>query len=69
MESYIVRIYSRDPQGSSPTGIVEVVLSGEKLAFHDRNELWDILIARGIDPAEVLKPAKHGTAAKPSKGN
>jgi hypothetical protein len=52
VESYIVRVYHRDHQ--DPTlmkGVVEIVESGEKRAFHASEELWRILAAAGHAPA------------------
>lgn len=73
MDSYIVRIYIRSPRGATPsTGVVEVVESGEKLAFHDRDELWDILVAKvGGNRAGPTRPAGSGGTAerKRAKGH
>jgi hypothetical protein len=52
VESYIVRVYHRDRQHQSLlAGVVEIVVSGEKLAFHDSGELWRILASTGHAPA------------------
>ena len=51
MESYIVRVYHRDRQHQSLlAGVVEIVVTGEKLAFHDSGELWRILASTGPTP-------------------
>ena len=64
MESYVVRIYCRNLQGPSPlAGVVEVVQSGEKLAFHDSQQLWNILVT--TEPG----PALSGEKREPAVGN
>jgi len=52
VESYIVRVYHRDEQDPALVdGVVEIVVTGEKLAFHDSGELWRILASTGHAPA------------------
>ena len=54
MESYIVRVYHRNRQHHSLlAGVVEIVVTGEKLAFHDSGELWRILASTGHAPARA----------------
>lgn len=47
MENYIVRVLRRETgQGGEAAhldGVVEVVESGQRRAFHNANELWSIL--------------------------
>ena len=58
-QSYVVRIYRKEilmepgrPNGSGRrrhdrialTGVVEMVERGERLAFHDIEELWTVLV-------------------------
>jgi hypothetical protein len=51
VESYIVRVYHRDEQDPALVdGVVEIVVTGEKLAFHDSRELWRILASTGHAP-------------------
>jgi hypothetical protein len=49
--SYVVRIYrriaNRDSGGDTLAGLVENVHNNEKRAFHNMNELWDILQSPG----------------------
>lgn len=65
VDSYIVRIYIRKAGATPSSGVVEVVASGEKLAFHDRDELWDILVAKGADPAG--RPWSAGLQGPPAR--
>ena len=69
MESYIVRVYQRDQQ--DPTlmkGVVEVVESGEKRAFHASEELWRILAStQPVAAARAEKPARPGSASRRPK--
>jgi hypothetical protein len=45
LESFIVRIYRRESKkAGNLLGIVETMGLNEKLAFTNRDELWDILI-------------------------
>ncbi|MBL8515836.1 MAG: hypothetical protein JNM76_02610 [Betaproteobacteria bacterium] len=40
MESFIVRIYRRpEPEGPGPVGTVEVAATGQRVAFHNPEEL------------------------------
>jgi hypothetical protein len=48
VESYIVRVYHRHRQHQSLlAGVVEIVVTGEKLAFQESGELWRILAYSG----------------------
>lgn len=55
IDSYVVRIYRRGPGGADPvlTGLVEDVPDKRRRAFHDINELWQILAT----PRPRHKPA------------
>lgn len=55
MESYIVRIYRRDPKDSQKiTGQVEMVENEVKKTFGSREELWEIL-----NPEKMMKGGKE----------
>lgn len=46
MESYVVRIYRRDPDDSQRLdGMLEAVESEARHAFHGRDELWALLVS------------------------
>lgn len=46
MESYIIRVFQRDPREPARiSGLVEMVETGARRAFHGREELWAILMA------------------------
>ncbi len=49
MDSYIVRVYSRDDEQKVLVGVVEVVETQEQRPFRDRQELLAIM-------SEVVKP-------------
>lgn len=70
MESYIVRIYHRDQQDPAPVdGVVEIVRSGEKLAFHDSGELWRILASTEPDVAAgATESARFGSGRRRPSG-
>jgi hypothetical protein len=56
--------YRRDQQDPALLdGVVEVVRSGEKLAFHDSGELWRILVSTGRVPARRTSGSKRPAAA------
>jgi hypothetical protein len=71
VESYIVRVYHRDQQ--DPTlmkGVVEIVESGVKRAFHESEELWRILAStEHVAAARAEKPARPGTGSRRPKGS
>lgn len=56
MDSYIVRVLRREQsQQDSPIhldGVVEMVDSGKRHAFHSADELWAILVA--MEKSDVL---------------
>lgn len=41
MDDYIVRIHRREAE--SLIGVVEVIESEERYAFHNRDELWSVI--------------------------
>lgn len=46
MDSYIVRIYRRNPRDPEHVaGIVETVSRGSSASFTDKQGLWDILVS------------------------
>jgi hypothetical protein len=66
VESYIDRVYHRDPRHPSLlNGVVKVVVTGEKQAFHDSGELWRVLAStEHAAAARAQKPAQTGTGSK-----
>jgi hypothetical protein len=49
MESYVIRIYRRDPDDPlKPVGMVEVVETSETKTFTHAGELMDILCHAGV---------------------
>lgn len=59
MESYIVRVYRRDPkEPARMSGLVEIVESRARRAFHGSEELWAILAEAGrtalSDPGDPI---------------
>jgi hypothetical protein len=68
VRNYIVRVYHCDRQNPvRMDGIVEVVESGAKLAFHDSDGLWAILVSTESDAAN--KPARPATKRKRPNGH
>lgn len=72
MENYIVRVMRRDPgQGGRAAhldGVVEVVESGKRRAFHNADELWSILgedIAAMDEQVATLETIDSEVAQKP----
>jgi len=58
MDSYIVRIYRRNPQDHAHVvGIVETVERGTSASFTDMRGLWDILAA--VSPKIRRRPRKE----------
>ena len=52
MESYVIRIYRRDPDDPlKPVGMIEVVETSETRAFTHAGELVDILCPEGNSSA------------------
>ena len=67
VRSYIVRVYQSHPQNAVRLdGLVEVVETGAKLSFHDRDELWSILLA--TESGAAAKPARPTTDRKRPAG-
>lgn len=67
MESYIVHVYRRD--AGEPTrlaGLVEIVESGTRRAFHGSEELWAILAAAGHTALASPADATDRRAAAPN---
>lgn len=53
MDSYVIRIYRRDPgRGRAVAGIVEDVEARRTRAFSGRDDLWRILTARTTQPSK-----------------
>jgi hypothetical protein len=56
-DSYVVRIFRRQPRGrktgkkDSLSGVVETVAGGERTPFHDIEELWAVLRRKRVKPA------------------
>jgi len=65
MESYIVRIYRREEQGSSPvSGLVEKVGASGQEVFGTKEELWNILSVTKAPSGRGGKSRTEGASGK-----
>ena len=56
MDSYVIRIYRRDPENpGNCAGVAEVIETDEKKAFKNLDELLEILKTRGRHPLKTKK--------------